>query len=160
VTPPLDAGLVAQVSRVAWEVPVQLAAFGPPSKLRSTLTTGFVGIGVRSTLREARVSLFGTLALGSAFQVETGSNIATAEAWTGMSNLSCNAGFNPTAQVGLGVSSRASRHMSVFAIATGTIGWKWKDCIPTNQNEGGLPHIPLGAWGPALQAGAAFDIGP
>jgi hypothetical protein len=44
-------------------------------------------------------------------------------------------------------------------MATATGGWKWTDCVPA-QNEGNEPpHTPVGAWGLALQAGAAFDIG-
>jgi hypothetical protein len=108
VTRPLGIGLVAEVSRVGWEAPFQTSYFGPPSKLRSTLTTGFVGLGARAALREAETGPIVTLAIGSAFQAETGSNISAAEAWTGP-NLSCNAGFKPTVQVGIGMSSRVSR---------------------------------------------------
>jgi hypothetical protein len=159
VTRPLGVGLVADVSRVAWEAPLQLSYFGPPSKLRSTLTTGFVGIGARAVLREARLVPILTLAIGSAFQVETESNISAAEARTGM-KASCNDGFKPTVQVGIGLSGRVSRRLSAFGLATATEGWKQNDCIPV-ENEGIIPpHTPVGAWGLALRAGAAFDIGP
>ena len=83
-----------------------------------------------------------SVALGSAFQSQTGSN------------FNCSSGFFPGAELALGGSARFATRGSVFAMASASGG------IPGGCDASvGAPARPFLGSGYGLHAGVSFDVG-
>ena len=136
-------GMTAQVAWVRWRATyLPFFANQPVQTVESNLTPGFAGFAARYTpLPDWRVTPVFELALGSSFQMQSGSNFA------------CN-GPAPAAEIGLGARARVVSSLFVFAMASAT-GAIRGSCGVSD----GPPATPFAASGYGFHAGAAFDIG-
>jgi hypothetical protein len=136
-------GVVGQLARVHWrQTYLGMVAGAPPGIVESDLTSGFAGLAARFTPLPTRVvTPIIQLAVGSAFQMQTGSN------------FDCNGGVIPTGQLELGGRARVTSSFSLFAVASASGGIKGGCGV-----DDGAPATPFVGWGYGLRAGASFDI--
>jgi hypothetical protein len=135
-------GLAGQLTRLHWQGTYVGMGDGATHAVDSDLTTGFVGLTARFIPLPAwSITPVFQLALGSAFQAQTGSNFG------------CNDGVIPTGQLALGGRARVSSSVSVFAMASASSGIKG-GCVVSD----GPPVTPFVAWGYGFHIGAAFDV--
>jgi hypothetical protein len=135
-------GLVGQLARLHWEGTYVGMTDGATHAVDSELLSGFAGLAARFVMlpRWSVTPVF-ELALGSAFQTQTGSNFG------------CNDGVIPTGQIAAGGRARVTSSLSLFAMASASGGIKG-GCGASD----GPPATPFVGWGFGFHAGAAFDI--
>jgi hypothetical protein len=135
-------GVVGQLSRLRWRGSYVGQIDGQTSGVESDLTNVFAGLAVRfAFLPEHVVTPVLQLAAGFALQEQTGSN------------FNCNGGPIPASQLGVGASARLAPSVSLFALASASIGFT-DFCEVID----GPPATPFAGWGYAFHAGASFDV--
>lgn len=137
-------GLVAEVRRGHWHDTYQgMVEGGKTYAVDSDLTSGFAGVAARYVALPAlRVAPVIQVAIGSGFQMQTGNN------------FHCTNGVMPTGQIAVGGRARASKLISIFALASASSGFTLSNCGVSD----GPAATPFAGWGVGLQAGAAVDV--
>lgn len=136
-------GLAAQVSRLHWSEAYLGMSDGMTHWIDLDLTTGFAGVAASyNGLPERRVAPVVQAAVGTGFQIQSGTN------------FHCNDGFIPTGQLAVGARMRTSASFSLVGLASATWGFKESDCGVSD----GPGTTPFAGWGFGFHLGAAFDL--
>lgn len=136
-------GIIGQGARLHWEASYIGQVDGKVYGVQSDLTTGFVGAAARFTpFPDVVVTPIFELALGPAFQSESGTNFG------------CNDGLVPTGQLSIGASTRPASSTTIVAVASASGGLKGGCGV-----SDGPPATPFTAWQYGLHVGVGFDVG-
>jgi hypothetical protein len=138
--------MLAKFSQLHWKATYVPFTAPPPvaQTVESEITTGLLGVAARYTiLPDLVVSPIVELAVGSAFQSQTGSN------------FNCSSGWFPGAELAVGARVRVAPWASLLATAGATTAIRVTDCGISD----GAPATPFLASGYGLHAGLSFDLG-
>jgi hypothetical protein len=138
-------GIMAGAQRVHWSATYLGQIQGaPPSTVEATLTTAFLGVGLRFKAQSnPTVNPIALAAAGLAVQAPSSS-----VPWNDGAVVA------PAARIGVGESIRASPRVSWFVLVAGSLAWP----VGGRGSSDGPPSPPLAAWGLGVELGIALDV--